>query len=199
MTETVTLAPLSMPLRWELAPVSWKLDDGPTLTISAGAQTDMFVNPSGGEAVLNAPRLLGPAEGDFMLSARVTVDFGATYDAGVLLLYGHEREWGKLCFEYSPQGQPMVVSVVTHGFSDDANAFVVAGNQVWLRVARMGPACAFHASTDGRYWQMIRHFALQGPLAAGFVSQSPTGPGCTATFDQIAFAPTRLAELRDGS
>ena len=112
MSEMVTLAPLPMPLRWEEAHESWTLD-GPKLTIGAGARTDMFVNPSGGEAVLNAPRLLGAAEGDFMLSARVTVGFASTYDAGVLLLYAGERSWAKLCFEYSPQRQPMIVSVVT--------------------------------------------------------------------------------------
>jgi len=132
---------------------------------------------------LNAPRLLGAATGDFLLSARVSVGFASTFDAGVLLLYGHDRLWAKLCFEYSPLHHPMVVSVVTRGTSDDANSFEVEGNQIWLRIARMGPACAFHASTDGQSWQLIRHFALgePGDLAVGFLAQSPTGAGCDVT------------------
>jgi uncharacterized protein len=198
--EPITIAPLPMPLRWETAPVSWSLADGPALTIAAGAQTDLFIDPQGAAATLNAPRLLGDVVGDFLLSARVTVDFVATYDAGVLLLYAGERLWGKLCFEFSPQRQPMVVSVVTCGVSDDCNSFVVGGNQIWLRVARLRKAFAFHAATDGTTWQFVRHFALDaaGPIAAGFVAQAPTGAGCSATFDQIHFAPERLGDLRSG-
>jgi len=33
----------------------------------------------------------------------------------------------------------------------------------------------------------------------GFEAQSPTGDGCTVTFDRIAFTAQRLTELRDGS
>lgn len=200
MTETVTLAPMPMPLRWEVAPERWSAAEG-DLAISAGPRTDLFIDPQGAAPVLNAPRLLGAASGDFLLSARVTVPFQATFDAGVLLLYAGERLWAKLCFEFSPQRRPMVVSVVTRGASDDANAFVVEGNQVWLRIARMGPAYAFHASTDGQRWHMIRHFALEGAgdVAVGFSAQSPTGAGCAAHFDDVRFAAEQLRYLRDGS
>ena len=96
----------------------------------------------------------------------------------------------------------MVVSVVTRDRSDDANAFVLAGTDtVWLRIARLGPAYAFHASLDGSYWQFVRHFTL-GPASGGrigFEAQSPTGAGCTTWFDQIAYRSGRLAQLRDGS
>jgi hypothetical protein len=62
-------------------------------------------------------------------------------------------------------------------------------------------AYAFHASLDGRYWRLIRHFALyaSGAPAYGFFAQSPAGDGCSATFDQITFEPRRLTELIDGS
>ncbi len=198
MTETVTLAQMPMPLRWEVAPEGCRIERA-ELAISAGARTDLFIDPQGAAPALNAPRLLGAASGDFLLSARVTVPFAATFDAGVLLLYGDERLWAKLCFEFSPQRQPMVVSVVTRGISDDANGFVVDGNQVWLRIARMGPSYAFHASTDGQRWHLIRHFALEatGDIAVGFSAQSPTGEGCTARFDEVRFAAERLRELRD--
>jgi regulation of enolase protein 1 (concanavalin A-like superfamily) len=95
----------------------------------------------------------------------------------------------------------MIVSVVTHGRSDDANGRVVAGDGVWLRVARMGGACALHASDDGAHWEFVRHFAFAAPdgLAAGFLAQSPTGEGCTATFDDVRFLAEPLAGLRDGS
>jgi regulation of enolase protein 1 (concanavalin A-like superfamily) len=201
MEQTPQITALPLPLRWETTPTSWNIVDQAALMITAGARTDLFVDPQGTAETLNAPRLLADVTGDFLLSARVTVGFASTYDAGVLLLYVGEREWGKLCFEYSPQRQPMVVSVVTHGVSDDCNSFVVDGDQVWLRIARLGRAFAFHASTDGTFWHFVRHFALDAEetIAAGFAAQSPTGEACTATFDAIRYAPERLHDLRSGA
>jgi uncharacterized protein len=117
------------------------------------------------------------------------------------MLHASERTWAKLALERSPQGEAMIVSVVTRGVSDDANGAVVAGDRIWVRVARIGGACALHASADGASWDLVRHFALEapGPLAAGFLAQSPTGDGCTATFDDVRFAARTLADLRDGS
>jgi len=187
------------PLEWLVAPARWELEDG-RLTIEAGPRTDWFVAPEGdGDPVASGPALLAPVPGVYRLSARVTVEFAATFDAGVLMLHAGEGLWAKLCFEYSPRGEPMVVSVVTDGVSDDANGFVVDGNQVWLRVSRLGQAFAFHASLDGARWELIRHFALRGEPALGFEAQSPTGEGCVASFDDIRLVPERLADLRDGS
>src|SRR5450759_4036266 len=110
---------------------AWTMD-GPagTITVTADPHSDIFIDP-GADSMLNAARLLGvPPTGDFQLSARVTVDFASTFDAGVLLLWIDERHWAKLCFEYSPAGEPMVVSVVNRGVADDANAFVVDGRLV---------------------------------------------------------------------
>ena len=36
----------------------------------------------------------------------MTVDFAATYDAGVLVLHERDDLGAKLCFEYSPQREP---------------------------------------------------------------------------------------------
>jgi regulation of enolase protein 1 (concanavalin A-like superfamily) len=153
--------------------------------------------------MLNAATLLGlPPDGDFQFSARVTVGFAATYDAGVLLVWVDDRHWGKLCFEFSPAGEPMVVSVVTRGVSDDANAFVVEGRTVWLRVSRVSHAFAYHASLDGNAWRMVRFFSIDAssrPAEIGFEVQSPTGDGCVVSFDDVCFTRQRLADLRDGS
>jgi regulation of enolase protein 1 (concanavalin A-like superfamily) len=118
----------------------------------------------------------------------------------VLLLYAGEGLWAKLCFEFSPQGQAMVVSVVTREYSDDANSMIVGAHTVLLRIARLGPAFAFHWSEDGRFWHFVRHFSLPGAgrLSAGFAAQSPTGEGCTARFSEIKFTAARLPDLRSG-
>ena len=196
---TLTIATLPGPLQ-ATEDAAWSLA-GDALTGVAGPSTDMFVDPSTGSVSVNAPRLLvTPDEGDFQLHARVEVAFGSTFDAGVLLLWVDDRTWAKLCFEYSPQGKPMVVTVVTRGLSDDANSYTVDGNVVWLRVARLAGAYAFHASLDGSHWDFVRHFSLGDVRPeVGFEVQSPTGPGLTGTFTGIAYRAESLADLRDGS
>jgi regulation of enolase protein 1 (concanavalin A-like superfamily) len=183
-----------------VAPASWSLDEGPALTLAAPPRSDLFNDPAGGEPLAAAPRLLGPVEGDFQLSARVRCMFAGAFDAGALLLWTGEYRWVKLAFEVSPQGEPMVVSVVTDGRSDDANAFAVEDDAVFLRVSRLAQACALHARLDGEAWRFVRHFPLQATdgLRAGFLVQSPTGDGATARFDEIDFVAERLADLRSG-
>ena len=188
---------------------AWTVDEpAGTITVIADPHSDIFIDPGAGstlnaESMLNAATLLGvPPAGDFQFSARVNVDFASTFDAGVLLLWIDERHWAKLCFEYSPAGEPMVVSVVNRGVADDANAFVVDGSSVWLRVSRIDHAFAYHASLDGTTWRMVRFFTIEDPsdpASIGFEAQSPTGDGCAVTFDDIRFTRERLGDLRDGS
>lgn len=184
----------------------WTVAD--RVEVVAPAHSDLFVDPSGesgtaAETMLNAVTLLGdPGAGDFAFSARVGADFRATFDAAVLLLWADGRHWAKLCFERSPDGTPMVVSVVTRGVSDDANAFTVDGDAVWLRVSRIGRVFALHASTDGTWWHFVRAFALGdgvGDVRIGFEGQSPTGDGCAVWFDHVSFERKTLGDLRDGS
>jgi regulation of enolase protein 1 (concanavalin A-like superfamily) len=185
------------------APETWEQADG-TIVASAPARSDMFIDPAGVHPMSDAPRLLGTPEGDFQFSARVTVDFAATFDAGVLAVYADQANWAKLCFEYTPQNRPSVVTVVTRGDSDDANAFELSESTVWLRISRTGHTFAFHASTDGKWWRMVRYFALNrrsrdAAPRVGFLAQSPTGDGCRITFDQIDYRPEAPTDMRDGS
>ncbi|GAB3123528.1 DUF1349 domain-containing protein [Streptomyces calidiresistens] len=204
---TVNVPGLPFPLVPEGAPGCAHEVTGDALRLTTGARTDLFLDPAGLTDPSDVGRLVGvPPEGDFSLTARARVGFASTYDAGVLLVHAGERRWAKLCFEYSPQRVPTAVTVVTRGTSDDANAFEVEGDALWLRVTRTGAAWAFHASTDGRWWRLLRYFSLHEaeetggkPARVGFLAQSPTGEGCAATFDRIAFTPSAPTDLRDGS
>jgi regulation of enolase protein 1 (concanavalin A-like superfamily) len=208
MSTMLNLPELPFPLT-PSHPEVWRRDEqGGGVVAAALAHSDFYINPGGAgsadaESLLNAATLLGPPpEGDFQFSARVTVDFKAQYDAGVLFLWVDEQHWAKFCFEFSPAAEPMVVSVVTRGVSDDANAYVVPERSVWFRVSRVDRAYAYHASTDATTWQLIRVFCLGDTLTnhrVGFAAQSPIGDGCTVTFDEIRFTEHRLADLRDGS
>jgi regulation of enolase protein 1 (concanavalin A-like superfamily) len=202
---TVVIPGFPVPLDPEGSPPSeHELRDG-AIIMSGAAGTDLFVDPSGEAPQPDAGRLMGPApEGDFTLAARVSVEFASRFDAGVLLVYADQGHWAKLCFEYSPQLVPTAVTVVTRDTSDDCNSFEVADRTLWLRVSRTGRAWAFHASTDGQWWRLLRYFALADPakLAAevriGFLAQSPTGAGCRVVFDQISLRPGAPSDLRDG-
>ena len=173
------------------------------LTLTSGPKSDMFIDPAGDEGARpDAGRWTGlPGEDDFTFSARVTVGFASTFDAGVLLLYLSERRWAKLCYEFSPQRKPTAVTVVTRSTSDDSNSFETAGGPLWLRITRSGRVWAFHASTNGSYWQLLRYFTLGEASGArvGFLAQSPAGTGCTAIFDSVTYTSGAPADLRDGT
>src|SRR5947209_4978826 len=154
------LTSLPMELAW-LRPADTCTVDGAALSIAAGPRTDWFVDPAGAEPVLSAPALVGrPPDADYALLAHVGVEMRSAFDAGVLFVHGDDSTWAKLCLERSPDGDPMVVSVVTRGVSDDCNSEALSKAETWLRVARLGSAFAFHASEDGRASRLVRYFGL---------------------------------------
>ncbi len=198
---TFSLPSLPADLHWQNDPLDWKVDSESILTITAGEMTDWFIDPGGTVNNSNAPSaLFTPPDADFMLSAKITVNLTYTYDAGVLRIHSQNDVWAKVCFEYSPQQQPMVVSVVTHGTSDDCNSVVIDGNSIYMRLARMGKAFAFHYSHDGQLWHMVRHFSLGdlNTVQIGFAAQSPRGEKCTAVFSEIQYQARRLQDIRSG-
>lgn len=193
----IELPGLPAPLESEF-PDRWVISGGGIIG-RAEAGTDLFTSPFGGERVDSASMLLFPVEGDFLLSAEVTVEFASTFDAGVLVMWQDVEHWAKLCYEYSPQGNAMVVSVVNRETSDDCNSVVVGSGRVRLRIGRRGAGCVFHYSDDGAYWHLVRAFRLaEKPLKAGFLVQSPKGAGCRARFGDVRYQPVALRDIRSG-
>jgi regulation of enolase protein 1 (concanavalin A-like superfamily) len=188
-------------LDWHVPPPEPCEIGGSSIAFAAGPRTDLFTDPSGADAKAEAPLLLGRPSGDCQLSARVSAMLAATFDAAALVVWASATSWGKLALEYSPQREATIVSVVTRGVSDDANAFAVSGAVAWLRVSRSGETLAFHASVDGLWWSLIRYFTFAGAGEAsfGFLVQSPTGDGLQGRFDEIEWSEQPLLELRDGS
>jgi regulation of enolase protein 1 (concanavalin A-like superfamily) len=199
MSSVVSIPVLPAPLRAINEAEAWAV--GPdSLTLRAGAKSDWFIDPAGEVVVENAPALVMPATGEWMLQASVSAAHEAAFDAAVLVVCAGEDTWAKLCLELSPQGQVLVVSVVTRGESDDCNSIAVESESMWFRISCLGSAFAFHFSSDGKRWDMVRYFGLgeRDSTEVGFLAQSPTGDGCTATFRDIAFIPARLADVRSG-
>ncbi len=196
-----TLSTVPSDLEWLYPPLDWQVSPDNRLTIRAGEKTDWFTDPAGNYTGDNAPcALFVPPDAEFILSAKVAVDFNSAFDAGVLQLRAGEGLWAKLCFEFSPQRQPMVVSVVTRGTSDDCNSVSVDGREVYLRAAVTPQTMAFHYSRDGAYWHFVRYFTLGKfeQLRVGFSAQSPTGHACAAVFTDIRYRAGRLSDTRNG-
>jgi hypothetical protein len=184
-------------LAWQNAPVAWHVEHGSELTIRSGKETDWFVDPFDGTVHSTAPMLLfAPAE-DYVLSTKVKVGFNAKWDAGALMVWADEHHWAKLSFELSPAKQPTMVTVVTRGLSDDCNSVAIAGNTVYLQIAKSGPAYVFYSSADGKAWQILRVFSLGEGLKArvGFESQSPAGDGTGVVFSEIRYSTRKITDI----
>ena len=223
----MTSTPIAIPgipvLRWldENTPGTVEIDaENKSVTMTTTKQTDWFnppIDPSSPAALSNAPALVfqAPQNSDWQLSAMVTVHHHYLFDAGTLFLHQGPNDWCKVCFEYSPERVPVVVSVVTRDISDDANGPPILNdgsssttnsskkNSVYLRISKKSTVLAFHYSVDGgKYWTLHRAFSMRDMDAAmsiGFLAQAPTGDSCTANFSDIQFRETTLRNLRDGS
>jgi uncharacterized protein len=194
------LAGFAATARWSVPAPTWHATDANTLTMTAPPRSDRFHDPATMARQADSPAWLTPVEAPATLVAQVEVGFVDTFDAGVLMVYQGPATWAKLCFERAPDGRRMVVSVVTRGRSDDANAFVVDDDAVWLRVSVLPRGYAFHASEDGRRWELIRTFTLgsRGRRRVGLSVQAPVGPGCRATFRDVALRPGVVHDIRSG-
>ncbi|MGF6823830.1 regulation of enolase protein 1 (concanavalin A-like superfamily) [Microbacterium sp. ZKA21] len=198
----------------ELPPLSWVPVEGEasidpvaqTLTLRSAGGVDWTNDATGGDQQHRAASLAFAApDTPFMLSANVSVvGDRTTFDAGALSIWSDEDHWAKLCFEYSPDGEPMVVSVVTNMYSDDVNSRLVVDASIHLRLAFLGGnAWAFHSSTDGERWDFVRLFHLAVPAgrstSVGFLSQAPCGERCDVVFSDIRLERSLLSDTRNGS
>jgi regulation of enolase protein 1 (concanavalin A-like superfamily) len=198
---TLTVAGLPA-LSWTNGEGDASLDADGALVLRSAPGVDWTDDALGGEPQHGATSLAFEAPDEFTLSSRITIAGPrTTFDAGALALWSDPGHWAKICFENSPQGETMIVTVVTNGWSDDVNSTVVEGDATFVRVTRVGPGWAFHSSDDGVEWRFVRQFRLEvdGPVQVGFLAQAPQGDTCEARFDRIVLGETAPADLRDGS
>jgi regulation of enolase protein 1 (concanavalin A-like superfamily) len=182
------------PLTWQHPASYWKIDDDQTLTIVADKKTNWYVSPAGDGKWDSSNRLLFKPASDFVLSAKVTVGYHSTWDAGGLVLYANDSVWAKFGIEVTSEKKPTIVSVVTRTVSDDNNSIVVNGSSAYLKIAKAGSGIFFYESEDGQNWSIIRAFSLGDnlDLRVGFSAQSPIGDGCRVEFSQIQYQPRRI-------
>ena len=187
-------------LSWINEPSSYLIEES-TIEIEAGANTDLFMDPQGDPILKNSPLLLFQADAHFQFSAKLSADLKSKFDAAALVVYANEHCWAKFCYEFSPDHQATLVTVVTNkGSSDDCNHKVVDEEGVHLRVSGLGNGVfAFHQMDENERWSLIRYFSLEnGSFRIGFSSQSPTGQSCTSQFHDVSYSDVKLRGLRTG-
>ncbi|MCD7962960.1 MAG: DUF1349 domain-containing protein [Rikenellaceae bacterium] len=200
--EKVTMQGIPYPLEWVNTPLSWDVD-GSDFTLVGGKGSRLFVDPRKESRDDTGPMLLFQPDETFLFSCKMKVEFGAVFDAGVLMIYDNTDLWAKLCFEYAPdpEQRPTMVSVINKKYSDDSNHHYVDGDEVYARIAGLGGgAYAFHYSMDGETWYLLRYFEMgtDKKLRIGFLSQSPRGEQCKTVFSEIKYSSDKLGNIRSG-
>lgn len=183
-----------------------KITDG-RIEIKAPAQTDFFCGSIDEceegilpESLCNAPYYYTEVDGDFVLKVKVSHEFKDTYDSASVMVMKDNTYWAKCCFELTDFGTHAAVSVVTKGDSDDANGCNLEGNTAWLQVARVGNNFAFHYSTDGENFYMMRYFHLpvDRVVKVGLLAQAPVGNGGVRVYEDLNIEKTTVKNIRAG-
>lgn len=76
-------------------------------TIDAAGPTGLFIDPQGAAPTLNAAALRYAAPGGLDAERDCQVRFGATYDAGVLLVLGRRSGVGQALLRVLTQAEPI--------------------------------------------------------------------------------------------
>lgn len=184
-----------------------KFEKDGTIVIYAPAESDLFCSNGAiaedgitPKSLCNAPFLHTEVSGDFVMRVKTMHDFKDTYDAACILIMENMDIWAKSCFELTDLGTHAVVSVVTNHLSDDANGCNIEGNEVWLQVARVGNSFAFHYSTDGTHFDMMRFFTLPvgDTVKVGLLSQAPIGQGGNRIYQNFSLEKKSVKNIRMG-
>ncbi len=177
------------------------------IEIFAPKETDFFCNNGAigeegitPESLCNAPFYYTEVAGDFVMSVKVSHDFKDTYDSASIMVMKDMAYWAKACFELTDFDTHAVVSVVTKEDSDDANGCNIDDNKVWLQICRVGNSFAFHYSTDGENFYMMRFFNLpvDEVVKVGLLAQAPLGSGGKRIYENLTIERKTVKNIRMG-
>ncbi len=173
--------------------------EGNSIYLRSNGKVDFF-RKFEAEAIDSAAFYYSEVEGDFSLSARVSMHARFTYDAVFLMARTADSQWLKLAFERGNDGANSIVSVFTDPWSDDANGEMPAVHTVWLRLSRVSNHWGLHYSLDGDVWRFVRTlgFLPTGRICVGYGVQSPLGQGFEAEIHDLQISLQPNGEFRNG-
>jgi regulation of enolase protein 1 (concanavalin A-like superfamily) len=186
---------LSEPPRWELDPA------GGGLRLWPAGRTDFWQRTHYGFEADNGHALLMEAQGDFVLTTRVTAHPRHRYDQAGLLLRLSPACWIKTSVEFEPEGPNRLGAVVTNAQASDWSTQPLDPEigTVGFRLRREGRDVIAECCLEGEPWQQLRMARLQelsatGPVLAGLYACSPTAAGFMAAFDRLALEPSQALD-----
>jgi len=176
----------------------WILGDS-ALTISAQANSNLFISPDGLYNNNTAPKLLFRPDSDFIFTAKIKLDFKSKWDAGALLIYNDNKHFAKFCFESDFTNQPRIVTVVCNETSDDCNSMPISTDEVSFRItgSSKNKIFSFYYLNNAGCWYPIRMFKLDKAdnIQIGFSAQSPNGNECVVYFSEISFMQRKVGNI----
>ncbi|MCO4293187.1 DUF1349 domain-containing protein [Solitalea sp. MAHUQ-68] len=188
-TPAIKIAAIPAELKWEGAPKQYEITAN-GITIEAGKETDQFVFVDGKYYNNTAPKLLFHPDSNFVLKAKVSPEFNATYDGGAVLIYSDDANWANLLFEKNERNTYGIVSSLVKNKISDGNYHTeTTSNEVYLKVAKSGKIFNFYYSLDGQKWILTRTFPYEKMqnLRIGFYAQAAKGPSCKVHFTEISY------------
>lgn len=197
--DSLKIRSIPFPLVWNNKPISYSIENS-SLTIVAGAKTDMFRDPNVTYNTDNAPKLLFQPENDFVLITSIQHSFDNKWDGGAIVLIEDSLNWIKFCFEKDYTGAKRVVSVVTKDISDDCNSVGIKNNKVYYKLAKADNVITLYYSLNNKKWFLIRHLQFNNtkPLKVGFLAQSPLGEKCRVKFSDIVYQSKKIKDPYTG-
>ena len=138
--------------------------------------------------------------GDFTVKAKLSVAGENFGDATLLMVRATKNKWIKLCVEFGVDKRYSIVSMVTDGWSDDANGELLPANEAWVRITRKGDFYGMHYSLDGQIWRFVRAFGLElgENVKVGFGIQAPRSKQCMGTADHFEIIDEVITDFRNG-
>lgn len=178
-------------LAWFCAPPHARVDAARgRLVVETAAGTDFWQRTHYGFRADNGHFLYTRAQGNFVLTTRVSGAPVHQYDQAGLMLRLSPDCWLKTSIEHEPdEADDRLGAVVTnHGYSDWSTQPVSKSqHDVWLRIRAEPQAVIVESSFDGARWQQLRvaHLAARStdaPVDVGLYCCSPRGAGYRAEF-----------------
>lgn len=172
------------------------------LVLRSNAKCDNFNDPDGKLSNSTAPVLLSKINNSkpFTFIAKVTPTFLNTYDAGTMYIYLNKKLWFKFAFERDERMQTRIVTVRTIETSDDNNHDAIDSASVYMKISSDTKTIGFYYSLDKENWQLVRLFRNDYPVEiwAGLSTQSPTGNGTSAIFEECSLTLSSIKDFRIG-
>jgi uncharacterized protein len=177
--------------------------EGDKLILKSNAKCDNFNDPDGKLSNNTAPVLLTKIDNTkpFTFTAKVTPTFIETYDAGTMYIYINKKWWFKFAFERDERKRTRAVTVRTIETSDDNNHDVINSAYTYMKISSDTKTIGFYYSVDKKEWQLVRLFRNDYPteIWVGLSTQSPTGNGTSATFEDCSLILSSIKDFRMGN